>query len=507
MPELSLCMIVKNEEKHLERCLSSVKDVADEIVIVDTGSTDRTIEIAEPFDAKVFHFIWVADFSAARNFALSKCSGDWILYLDADEELNPDCIAEVKNYISHIPAGVYCTVKSLGSSTSNGSVMRYPRLFANTPGLEFVGKVHEQIIDSLKKNKIPLVESEIEIIHHGYAIDEVGLQKKKERNLDLLLSNENKKSNTYDRLKLIQTLISLNKYDEAEVRANSVMNSKLITAADLSAAMFYMAQIKYEKNDLNAANSFALKSYKKLSDKSEPNYLLYLINTRLNNIDEAFKFIMLCISSNKHLLEEKSKIESENILDQTDLYLRAIKLSLKLNKQTDTENLITELSNYISKEKQVEIQRIHHFFKNLLLNYSIKESDTNLLKELIDPVHLNSITEIIKFYKDDLIVISTLNLMLQSFPESATIYKNLAQLYTHSNTEKAIELFNKSLQYEKDPTIYINLISIYISKSDHEAVRKFFDQLNANCSNNPQIKQKIDILREKLNPILNISTS
>ncbi len=89
MPTLSLCMIVKNEEKHLARCLSSVKDVADEIVIVDTGSTDKTIEIAESFSAKIFHFDWVNDFSAARNFALSKCTGDWILYLDADEELNP----------------------------------------------------------------------------------------------------------------------------------------------------------------------------------------------------------------------------------------------------------------------------------------------------------------------------------------------------------------------------------------------------------------------------------
>jgi len=505
MSDLSLCMIVKNEEKHLARCLSSVKEVANEIVIVDTGSSDNTIEIAKSFNAKIFHFDWVDDFSAARNFAMSKCSGDWILYLDADEELNPDSIEEVKRYKSHKPTGVYCTVKSLGSSTANGSVMRYPRLFANAPGLEFVGKVHEQIIDSLKKNKIPLVESKIEIIHHGYAIDKVGLQKKKERNLDLLLSNENKKSNTYDKLKLIQTLISLDKYDEAEVRANSVMNSKLITAADLSLAMFYMAQIKYEKNELNAANSFALKSYKKLSEKPELNYLLYLINNRINNIGEAFKFIMLCISFNNQLLDKKSKFETENILDQIDLYLRAINLSLRLDKTTDTENLITELSNYISTEKEKGFESVQLFFENLFLNYSIKESDSKLLKELVNPIYLNSISEIIKFCKDDLIVISTFNLILQRFPESAIIYKNLAQLYINSNQEKAIELFNKSLQYENDPSIYINLISIYISKSDYEGVRECFNQLEADCSEKPQIKQKIEILREKLNPILTVS--
>jgi len=505
MSDLSLCMIVKNEEKHLARCLSSVKEVANEIVIVDTGSSDNTIEIAKSFNAKIFHFDWVDDFSAARNFAMSKCSGDWILYLDADEELNPNCIEELIKYKSHKPAGVYCTVKSLGSSRTNESVMRYPRLFANIPGVEFVGKVHEQIIDSLKKNKIPLVESKIEIIHHGYAIDKVGLQKKKERNLDLLLSNENKKSNTYDKLKLIQTLISLDKYDEAEVRANSVMNSKLITAADLSLAMFYMAQIKYEKNELNAANSFALKSYKKLSEKPELNYLLYLINNRINNIGEAFKFIMLCISFNNQLLDKKSKFETENILDQIDLYLRAINLSLRLDKTTDTENLITELSNYISTEKEKGFESVQLFFENLFLNYSIKESDSKLLKELVNPIYLNSISEIIKFCKDDLIVISTFNLILQRFPESAIIYKNLAQLYINSNQEKAIELFNKSLQYENDPSIYINLISIYISKSDYEGVRECFNQLEADCSEKPQIKQKIEILREKLNPILTVS--
>jgi len=507
MLELSLCMIVKNEEKNLARCLSSVKDVADEIIMVDTGSTDKTIEIAELFGVKIFHFKWVNDFSAARNFALSKCIGDWILYLDADEELSPDCIEEVKKYKLHKRAGVNCTVKSLGSASTNESVMKYPRLFANVPGVEFVGKVHEQIIDSLRKNKIPLVESEIEIIHHGYAIDKEGLQKKKERNLSLLLSNENKKSNAYDKLKLIQTLISLEKYDEAEVRANDIMKSKLSTGTDLSLAMFYMAQIKYEKNDLNSANSFALKSYKKLSDKPELNYLLYLINTRVNNIGEAFKFIMLCITSNKQLIENKSKIESENILDQTDLYLRAIFLSLKLDKEIDAENLIIELSQYISTEKQIDIEIVQPFFENLFFNYSLKESDSKLLKELINPVHLNSIVEIIKFCKDELAVISTLNLMLQSFPESVTIYKNLAQLYINSNQEKAIELFNKSLQYEKDPAVYINLISLYISKSDYEGVRMYFDQLKANCSDKPQIKQKIDILREKLNPILSASAS
>lgn len=499
-------MIVKNEEKHLANCLSSVKDVVDEIVIVDTGSTDGTVEKAKKFDAKIFHFNWVNDFSAARNFALTKCTGNWVLYLDADEELNPNSLDELNMYKTHSPAGVYCTVKSLGSSGTNGSVMKYPRLFANVPGIEFVGKVHEQIVDSLKQNKIPLVQSGIEIIHHGYAVDEESLKKKKERNLSLLISSENKKNNVYDKLKLIQTLISLDKYDEAEFRANDLLKSKNISVVDISLASFYMAQIKFEKNDLKSANNFAIKSYTKLNDKPDLNYLLYLINLRTNNIEEAFKFILICIKSNKRLLEEKSKFESENILDQTDLYLRAINLSLQLDKKADAENIILELSRFISIEKQIEIKIVDSFFEKLLLNFSIDQSDSNPLKKIINPSHLNSVVEIVKFCRDESIVISTLSLILQTYPESAIILKNLAQLYSQLDQGKAIELYNKSLEFEKDPSVYINLISIYISKNDYKSVTECFNLLQTSYSDKPQIKQKIDLLKEKLHPILKNSS-
>ena len=82
---LSICMIVKNEELNLAKCLMSVKPVADEIIVVDTGSTDKTKAIASALGAKVFDFTWTNDFSEARNYSLSKASGDWILVLDADE--------------------------------------------------------------------------------------------------------------------------------------------------------------------------------------------------------------------------------------------------------------------------------------------------------------------------------------------------------------------------------------------------------------------------------------
>lgn len=86
---ISLCMIVKNEEENLGRCLDSVKDIVDEIIIVDTGSKDNTVKVAKQFGANVLFYQWNDDFAAARNFSISMAKHDWIFILDADEELEP----------------------------------------------------------------------------------------------------------------------------------------------------------------------------------------------------------------------------------------------------------------------------------------------------------------------------------------------------------------------------------------------------------------------------------
>src|SRR3989338_5592832 len=93
---ISLCMITKNEEKYLEQCLNSVKDLVDETIIVDTGSTDKTKEIAKRFNAKVYDFKWADDFSAARNESLKHATKDWILILDADEVMDKEAVKTIK---------------------------------------------------------------------------------------------------------------------------------------------------------------------------------------------------------------------------------------------------------------------------------------------------------------------------------------------------------------------------------------------------------------------------
>jgi glycosyltransferase involved in cell wall biosynthesis len=161
--ELSVALIVKNEAKVLDRCLSSVKG-ADEYVVVDTGSSDNTKEIAKRYTDKIYNFKWCDDFEKARNYALKKCTKDWILFMDADWVLS-NSIDDVKKSI----AGDAVSVKLVASS---GGHHFLPVLFKK--GLVYKGKVHETISPKDKR------DSNLEITYYPSA------NKTPERNLNIL---------------------------------------------------------------------------------------------------------------------------------------------------------------------------------------------------------------------------------------------------------------------------------------------------------------------------------
>ncbi len=178
-PTLSLCMIVKNEEKFLPQCLESVKDVVDEMVIVDTGSTDRTVEIAKGFGAKVYHHPWQNSFSEARNYGLQFATGDWILHLDADERFEHEDVPLLRRLIrSDQYNGIVVAIYSL----LDGEVSKfyYERIFRRGKA-HYEGIVHNQLI--LEGKRVP---SEIRLYHYGYNLSREEMQAKWDRTTELL---------------------------------------------------------------------------------------------------------------------------------------------------------------------------------------------------------------------------------------------------------------------------------------------------------------------------------
>jgi tetratricopeptide (TPR) repeat protein len=184
-------MVVRDEEKDLPRCLDSVRGVADEIVVVDTGSSDQTVAIARRYGAIVREIPWKNDFAAARNHSLQLASGDWVLYLDADEALLPDGRHLLPTLLSDPAAeGYFLTIQSLLGPRDEGQyqVDQIFRLFRNRPHYRFIGPIHEQIV-SVIQNMTPgavLLPSPLRIVHYGYLDEYVQGKRKHQRNLRLL---------------------------------------------------------------------------------------------------------------------------------------------------------------------------------------------------------------------------------------------------------------------------------------------------------------------------------
>jgi glycosyltransferase involved in cell wall biosynthesis len=170
---LSLCMIVKNEAATLPKCLSSVKNVVDEIVVLDTGSSDRTPEIATAYGAKVHHFKWNDNFSTARNEALKYVTGDWILVLDADETLTPEIVPQIHAIIQSEEYLLMNLVRQeVGAEQSPYSLVS--RLFRHHPEISFSRPYHALVDDSVAailakepRWQIGYLEG-VAILHKGY---------------------------------------------------------------------------------------------------------------------------------------------------------------------------------------------------------------------------------------------------------------------------------------------------------------------------------------------------
>lgn len=186
MLPISVCIIGKNEEKYLDDCLKHLSIFDWEIVFVDTGSTDKTREIALKYTDNVYDFEWIKDFSAARNFAASKATRDWILAVDCDEFVEPFDIKALSQMLKDYPeSSAFIDVCNLTSDMVNYTRTEVYRLYPKKI-FHWVNSIHEQLVRIDKKNATSF-HSGIAAMHYGYIEGSQGLKEKNQRNLELLL--------------------------------------------------------------------------------------------------------------------------------------------------------------------------------------------------------------------------------------------------------------------------------------------------------------------------------
>lgn len=219
---VTVCIIAKNEEKHIEECLKHLKKYDLEVVVTDTGSTDRTKEIAEKYADKVVDFPWINDFAAARNFCASHASNNWIIAIDCDEYVNSLDVRILRILMQKFPrhSGVL-RIKNLvpGNDGSTGYVTDdVPRMY-NKNYYHFRFAIHEQICFKETVKQEEMVDAfliPMEVIHHGYILTGDDMKRKQERNLKLLEESiKNNPTNGYNYFQVGQSNFVIGNIDTA----------------------------------------------------------------------------------------------------------------------------------------------------------------------------------------------------------------------------------------------------------------------------------------------------
>jgi hypothetical protein len=226
---LSVCLIAKNEEENLQRVLGSFESVANEIILADTGLTDDTVKLAKKLGAKVSHFTWCDDLSAARNFCFSKAKNDWIFWIDADEELLPESVEVLRNCLSKENIFAYLILRQDLTDLARPDLyteMWLPRLFRNHQDIHLLGRHHEQFrppLSELAAQQGQTVETcQIRIRHYGFAGPKRA--EKFHRDIKLLeLELRERPGQLYYQIELFRTLLLV-----GDIRWRAILNEATV---------------------------------------------------------------------------------------------------------------------------------------------------------------------------------------------------------------------------------------------------------------------------------------
>lgn len=204
---LSICMIVRNEAHNLPRILGSLDGLWDQLVIVDTGSEDNTIEVAQSYGAEIHLFRWCKDFSAARNYSISKATGDWVGIFDGDEELEEADRPVLTQYLQQ-DGTKNIIIQCLNERSIGWSMHPMTRFFRRGKG-EFKGIVHNQLLTEGENTYLP-----VRMYHYGYNLPPDQQRKKHERSLELLqIEHEREPESTYCYRNTIRLLRGMGEFD------------------------------------------------------------------------------------------------------------------------------------------------------------------------------------------------------------------------------------------------------------------------------------------------------
>ncbi|GGE81810.1 glycosyltransferase [Priestia taiwanensis] len=416
-PFISLCMIVKNEEKVLDRCLSTVAHLVDEVIIVDTGSTDNTKEIATQYTKHIYDFEWVHDFSAARNYAAEKATGEWILVLDADEYVEEEnfksFLLELKDDKENFNAYAIMILNFTGVHGERMIQNHHERVYKNDGDIAYTRKIHEQFY-SKSNTELRLKKSALTIFHSGYLNATVKEKDKQERNQQLINDEISNKNNiAFDYFNLGNESISKGNIEEA--LNNYVKAYELKTnfkASWIAYAMVNIVNCLIRLQRYNEALNVIKDAESLYSTAPDFLYLkgtIYKARGQYEDAKEAFNHIL---NNKDYYINTIFSPDIREVLPHRDIadiyfieknYQKAIfhyVSVLNINKQctTSMRNTLFILNKFHTKEEIVEF-----VIKNRLVSESNLVSYVRVCFDIGNPRIVEEVVRAIQPNKDTLI--------------------------------------------------------------------------------------------------------
>ncbi len=465
--KISLCMIVKNEEKFLPQCLESAKDLADEIILVDTGSTDRTMEIAAQYGAKIYQHPWQNDFSLHRNQSIDYATGNWILILDADEELEVSEHDMIRNAAKRKDIDAVSFVVLNKIQQGRTGFLNSHRLFRNRPEFRYDGIVHNQ----LKMEGVSLA-SPLKVYHHGYGLSDDQMKAKAKRTEALLLKQlEEDPDNAFSHFNLAQIYRGMSRPDLSVEHALKAI--ELIGPDDVDHRHVYIMALDqigcgYEGlNQLEKSREYFYKALEIKEDYLDPMFNLGYVFAKGGEYDKAVEAFHRYLTARDCYSEHREwhGLILNNLNSQFSAYY-GMGLSMfmagKIDKAIEYLNTVIEMRG--------DYEFTHHLLARC---YRAKKN--------LEKIHFHCDQAIGHGHTD------------------AEIYLLKGETYLNQKlADKAAECFNKSLEF--DTEYYPSLLGLASAASldgDNEKSLKLVNRLLEKYPTAPQVLMaKGDLLYE-----------
>ncbi len=471
---ISLCMIVKNEEENLEELLSTVYPYFEEIIIVDTGSSDSTCEISKKYEAKVYNYIWKNDFASARNESLRHATSDWIIWMDADDRVYEEDLKKIRSVIKQTSKNnaYYCILSNIKKDEIE-TTCNQMRIFPNLKGIRFERPIHEQVIFSLNELKLKLNYTDIIINHTGYKEEDITNNKIK-RNIEIiekqLLQNPD---DFHLKFQLASSLVNLNEIPRSIELLKEIINiSPEITGKDMHLySLVFLGKI-IKSSNTEEAEKFFIEALSKDSTYGLGYFCLGELYFEKEEWEKSAKYLEQVKLNSIKLTTmpiKKEKIESL-------VYYYLGKIYHKMNKMDEMEENFDKIlyGRDSNLEKKFDIATIYIKEKKYIKAYNILKILYEKEFQIKDTMFYMAL---IKLYQGNIRESKLLfEQIISLYPDMYEGYLNLGVIEEKADDyEKALYYYQKAFELESNNfNISADLAHLYLKMGNAEKAKQFF---------------------------------